>query len=130
MGDVTTRIEVECSRCLEPCVVPMQVHFEETFQPSVNMMTGVPLPPSEDAALQIDEHHLLDLSEIVRQYILTNMPLHPVCRPDCQGLCPECGADLNQGPCSCASLPTSGPFAALAPLLHDEEPAPRRSHSA
>src|SRR5437868_13527111 len=63
-GDVSLQIEVECSRCLEPCRVPVQIHFEETFLPSVNITTGVPLPPAEHAALQIDEHHLLDLSEI------------------------------------------------------------------
>jgi uncharacterized protein len=130
IGDASAQIEVECSRCLEPCVVPMHIHFEETFQPSVNIATGVPLPPSEDAALQIDEHHLLDLTEIVRQYMLADVPLSAVCRADCQGLCPECGADLNQGPCACGSLPATGPFAALAPLLSEQEQPPRRSAEA
>src|SRR5690242_6878303 len=45
MGDVSTQIEMECSRCLEPAVVPMQIHFEESFQPSLNIVTGLPLPP-------------------------------------------------------------------------------------
>jgi DUF177 domain-containing protein len=119
-GDTRGQIEAECARCLEPFAVGVEVHFEEEFQPSVNITTGVPLPPSEDEALQIDEHHVLDLSELVRQYVLTNMPLNPVCSSDCQGLCPDCGANLNEGPCTCPSQPVSGPWASLAELLpHD-----------
>jgi len=120
-GDTNGQIEAECARCLEPFAVPVQVHFEEEFQPSVNITTGVPLPASEDEALQIDEHHVLDLSELVRQYVLTEMPLNPVCSPNCQGLCPDCGANLNDGPCSCAGPPLSGPWASLAELIPRDE---------
>jgi uncharacterized protein len=119
-GDVEAPVEIECSRCLESFIVTIPAHFEEEYLPSVNIMTGAPLAAGDDEALQIDEHHVLDLSEIVRQYLLTNMPLHAVCRPDCKGICPTCGADLNQGPCACDAEPATGPFAALASLLKED----------
>jgi uncharacterized protein len=119
-GHLSTTVELECSRCLEPFAMPVEIAFEEEFRPTVNITTGVPLEPAEDEALRIDEHHILDLTEIVRQYLLTELPLKPVCRPDCAGLCPNCGADLDQGPCACDAEPASGIFAALAPLLANE----------
>ncbi len=121
VGDARTDIEAECSRCLEPFALPVSVHFEEEFHPTVNIITGTPLEPTEDAALQIDEHHVLDLTEIVRQYLLMNLPINPVCRPDCPGLCPTCGADLNQGPCACPPEGVDARLAALASLLTLQE---------
>jgi uncharacterized protein len=123
VGDVSTAVEVECARCLEPFALPVSVHFEEEFRPTINILTGVPAEPAEDAALQIDEHHVLDLTEITRQYILTALPLNPGCRPDCAGLCPKCGADLNQGPCDCPSDEADIRLAALAALLRELDPA-------
>ncbi|HZT05438.1 MAG TPA: DUF177 domain-containing protein [Chloroflexota bacterium] len=116
-GHIDTVIEVECSRCLDPFPFPISMDFEEEFRPSINITTGAPLELAEDEALRIDEHHVLDLTELVRQYLLTNAPLQPVCSPDCRGLCPTCGADLNEQACACPSDVDSSPFSALAPLL-------------
>jgi len=111
------KVELDCSRCLEPAPIEVETSATELFRPSVNVLTGAPLERAEDEALQIDERHMLDLSEMARQYFLLTLPLQPVCRPECRGLCPACGADLNLGDCSCPPETASGPFADLARLL-------------
>jgi uncharacterized protein len=64
--------------------------------------TGVTLPPSDDVnAFTIDEHHILDLSEAIRQYALVNTPMKPLCKKECAGICPTCGKNLNEGKCDC-----------------------------
>ncbi len=116
--DISTTVELECSRCLEPFAYPVSVHFEEEFLPTVNVLTGAPVESADDEALRIDEHHVLDLTEAVRQYLLTEIPLKPVCRPDCQGLCPFCGKEQVNGSCTCEEDATGpSPFAALQALL-------------
>lgn len=103
LGTLTTALELACDRCLEPFEVPVHVELEETFRPSIDIKTGAALPSvqGEEVATLIDKKHILDLSEVVRQDILLAAPMHPVCRPDCAGLCPQCGQNLNEGQCDC-----------------------------
>jgi uncharacterized protein len=111
----------ECSRCLRVIELPLHVEFEEEFFASVNLDTGARLPAPEDPeAFVIDSHHLLDLGEAVRQYWTAGMPMQPLCRPDCRGLCPSCGKDLNEGPCACPPQ-DEGPFQALRGLARELE---------
>jgi uncharacterized protein len=56
----------------------------------------------------------LDLRDVVRELILLDVPTTPLCRPDCAGLCPTCGANLNDAPCGCAAPPADPRWAALA----------------
>jgi uncharacterized protein len=80
----------------------MHVKFEERFYPTVDVVTGIPLPPvDEDDVFFIDDHHLVDLTEAVRQQVLLDIPMVTLCNEDCAGLCPQCGKDLNPGPCEC-----------------------------
>lgn len=96
------RDAASCSRCLRPIDVPVRIEIEEEFYPTVDIRTGAGLPaPTDPDAFRIDAHHVLDLEEAVRQYWAAALPMQPLCRPDCRGLCPRCGADLNEGPCSC-----------------------------
>ena len=122
---INTAAELECSRCLEPVEREVTMDLDEEFHPSVHILTGAPLEAAEDEAVQIDEHHVLDLSEVVRQYLSTALPLQPLCSPDCRGLCATCGKNLNEGPCGCGSETAlaTGPFAALAGLI-DQGPKP------
>lgn len=101
-GDLRTAVVEECSRCLDPFEEPLTLASEEEFFPLTDVNTGVPLGmPEEAGPFIISERHILDLSEAARQAILIARPIQPLCRPDCRGLCPECGANLNQGPCQC-----------------------------
>jgi len=90
-----------CSRCLKPLEVPLELRIEEEYQPVVDVLTGVARKRPEDpGTFLIDEHHVLDLTEAVRQYRVLAAPMQPLCQPDCAGLCPVCGQNLNERPCA------------------------------
>lgn len=102
-GEVSSRVAMNCSRCLAPVELPVQFEVEEEFQPSIHIPGGPPVPPRDERedATQIDEHHVLDLAEVLRQDLIVAMPWNAVCRPDCLGLCPVCGSDRNTDTCAC-----------------------------
>jgi uncharacterized protein len=123
-GELWATVQVPCSRCLEPAQVALEIALEETFVPTLDVLTGqVTKPAEDDEALWIDQHHLLDLSEVLRQDVLLALPMHVLCREDCKGLCPTCGNNLNEGACDCA--PDIDPrWAALQDLLDQEKNEP------
>lgn len=97
-GDFNTAARVTCGRCTEPIVMPLHVQLEESFRPLTEVETGRYLRPDEfqgddadfeDDALVIDEHHILDLSEVVRQNIWLAMPMYPSCNWKGEGDCPN-----------------------------------------
>jgi len=111
-----------CSRCLTDISYPLTLTFQEEYLPTVDASTGEPLPlPTDSDAFLIDRHQVLDLTEAVRQYRLTAEPMQPLCKPDCLGLCPHCGYNLNEGPCGCSEQETDARWAALAELAGNIE---------
>jgi uncharacterized protein len=100
-GPLHLSVELTCSRCLEPFAFPLQFILEEEFRPSIDIVTGMHLPLTEggEPATRIDAHHTLDLREVVRQQVLLALPINPVCRSKCAGLCPVCGKNWNEGTC-------------------------------
>ncbi|MEZ4768748.1 MAG: DUF177 domain-containing protein [Caldilineales bacterium] len=115
-------VTVECSRCLRDVRCPVTVEIVEEFQPTVDVVRGTFVAvEEEDAALLINEHHVLDIGEVVRQALLLEVPLQALCREDCAGLCPTCGEDLNLGPCGCPQETIDPRWEALAALRLDEE---------
>jgi len=118
-GRLQTEARVPCRRCLEPMIVGVEIELEEEFQPSIDIFTGAAIAPAdgEDEVTRIDDHHILDLTEVVRQDLLLAIPTSPLCRPDCRGLCPTCGANLNEEPCDCQREEEDPRLAALRDLL-------------
>jgi len=104
-GEIVTQIETVCSRCLSPIKLPLTFKImKEEFSPRVDVVSGLPLPiDDETGSYSISEEHILDLGEVVRQYLILALPMKPLCRLDCAGLCSVCGANLNQGSCNCYS---------------------------
>ena len=101
-GRLETRAVCVCSRCLTTYPHPVRFQLDEVYMPTVDMITGAPLTqPVEDGALTIDHNHTLSLLEAVRQYTILNMPMKPLCRAECPGICQGCGVNLNEGPCQC-----------------------------
>ena len=97
-GDMTTAARVACGRCLEPIVLPLHIQLEESFRPLTEVETGRLLRPEEyegdkddleDDALVIDEHHILDLTEVVRQNVWLAVPMYPSCNWEGAGECPN-----------------------------------------
>lgn len=119
-GSFTCQRPLTCGRCLNLFAHSSAFDVEEMFYPSIDILSGLPLAlPDEDAAnsFTIDEHHILDTSEMIRQYSLLATPMKPLCRVDCAGLCPECGANLNENKCRCAQSSRT----ALAEALEEAE---------
>jgi len=101
-GWVDLTLELTCTRCLNIFEQSMHVTFMEQFHPTVDIVTGLTLPPiEEEEAFPIDDHHLIDITEAIRQQVLLALPIATLCREDCAGLCSQCGHDLNLGPCDC-----------------------------
>jgi len=122
-GRLRTKLEVECKRCLDPYVVDVVLNLEEEFYPTVligeSPVDRIP-KEEEDVALMIDAHHILDLSEVIRQGLWLAMPMDLLCRPDCAGLCPNCGGNRNLGECQCDQQAIDPRWAALQQLLLNE----------
>jgi uncharacterized protein len=93
---VSAAIEGECARCLRDIEVPLEVTLEEEALPSVELTTGAPLDTSaEPDVARLDDHHELDVGELVGEAISLAEPIAPLCQPDCPGLCPTCGERLG-----------------------------------
>lgn len=101
-GHLETEVELDCSRCLEPFRCLLALDIEEEYSPTIDVTSGLPLTlPEEPGTFTTDRQHTLDLTEAVRQHAVMAIPMKPLCREACRGLCPECGANLNLGECKC-----------------------------
>ncbi len=121
-ANLATTVEISCSRCLGRYRQPLAIKIEEEFFPTIDIVSGTPLPPpDEPGSFIINEHHILDLDEAVRQYTLLVLPMKPLCREECAGICPTCGADRNQGACGCPTQQTDPRWAKLAKLLESDK---------
>ena len=120
-GVLETTLEKSCGRCLTPFTPPVAIELEEEFFPTLDIITGTALtqPQEIEAANLIDEQHILDLAEVVRQEILVESDNLLYCRPDCKGLCPQCGQDLNVGLCNCQDETIDPRWAGLQTLRDD-----------
>ena len=95
---LTTALEAECSRCLRPMEVPVDIVLEEEFLPAIDLATGKPLSTdAEPDVARLTDHHELDLEPLVRDELVIAEPIAPLHSPDCQGLCVECGLPLDEG---------------------------------
>jgi uncharacterized protein len=97
-GEMSTAVRSTCNRCLEPIAVPVRFELSEHFRPLTEVETGRYLRPDEfdgdeddleDEALLINEHHILDLTEIVRQNIWLALPMYPGCNWQDPDSCPN-----------------------------------------
>ncbi len=118
-GEMTARVIGACSRCLRPMVHQVDYDFEEEAFPTIDICTGLPLS-AEPESVTIDNTHTLDLTEMLVQYALLTMPIKPLCRPDCAGICPQCGTDLNYSACECHSKPVDERWSKLTTLKKEE----------
>ena len=117
-GVLRTEVELTCSRCLSPFSYPVALNINEEYIPTVDVVSGVPLSsPEEPGSFIIDEHRVIDLTEAIRQHSLLVIPMKPLCREDCAGLCPNCGHNLNQGPCVCPQQGADPRWSELSKLL-------------
>ena len=121
-GVLDTGVGLTCSRCLRLFACPLVLNIEEEYFPITDVVTGTSLPsPDEPGSFTIDEQHVLNLAEAIRQYTSLATPMKPLCRTDCAGLCPTCGSNLNQAPCNCPPKPVDPRWAELSKFAPAKE---------
>ena len=109
-GRVTALWEAQCRRCLGAVHGSLTVEVRELYEPD----------PTEGESYALSNEQV-DLEPLVREAVLLDLPQAPLCRDDCQGLCPTCGVDLNEGPCSCVADDRDPRWAALDALRADDD---------
>ena len=116
-GHVETRAQVECDRCLKPVELPVNVDFTlEYISDSDYESTEVAELTEEEMSVSVFDGSAIDVDEIVKEQILLAVPTRMLCREDCKGICPECGADRNTGECNCVKNDIDPRWAALKNL--------------
>ena len=104
VGRVQTRLELTCSRCLEPFILPVDAPFDLRYHPQAdNAGTGEAEREIEedDLTTAFYENEQIDLGHLMREQFYLSLPMKPLCRDDCRGLCPVCGTNLNREQCDC-----------------------------
>lgn len=114
-GVLRATVAQTCSRCLTDMEQPVTSRLGELYH--------YPPETAEPDSLTVGDDHHIDLTPIVREEFILSIPLQPLCRPDCKGLCPQCGANWNEGPCDCPSEDRDPRWSGLLDLLDpDKEP--------
>jgi len=124
-GEVRAPLRRTCSRCNDAFVEEVSVPIDEEFLPTVDHETGAPIAaePGDEEALHIDRHHEISLTRVLHDELALTEPMHPLCRPDCPGLCVECGEKLDRGDHDHGGPEIDPRLASLAALLPDDERA-------
>ncbi len=115
VGTSSAIVHGTCSRCLEPASMRICADIEGYYAISEESdLTGM----EEDEYEFLPRDGIIDLLEPVTSSIIVEIPMLFLCDPDCQGLCPRCGSNLNEGECGCVDLPDeSNPFYVLKDLF-------------
>jgi len=116
-GFVETALRLVCGRCTEEFVLPLRAPLEAVYLPA-QMATTEREKELEDGGADVYcyREHLVDLGEMVRDKLLLSIPLQPICRMGCRGLCPFCGVNWNLNTCQCAQAGLGSPFHLLREL--------------
>jgi uncharacterized protein len=102
VGRVATRLELDCSRCLEPFAVSINAPFDVVYMPE-GADAGEPerqVQP-EEVSVEFYKDDVIDLGQLMGEQFYLALPMKPLCRDDCKGLCPDCGINRNRETCTC-----------------------------
>lgn len=112
-GQASATAASRCSRCLEPVRIPLSAGIDALYAKQ---------PDPDDPDLYGFEGHAVDLEDAARDALLLELPLQFFCKPDCKGLCPVCGTNLNRVTCTCQEgNVVTGPFSALKSIVLNNE---------
>ena len=95
-GNYSVEAELVCGRCTNPYVTTFAAAFETRFS------THPQSTPEDEESVWLVDGDCIELTPVILSEISFNLPMQPLCREDCRGLCPVCGVDLNEHSCSCA----------------------------
>jgi uncharacterized protein len=119
-GELETKIEMVCARCLEPVIEEVHKDFDLFYQP----LQKATKPEEErlkddDTEIGFFQGEGLFLADVLKEQVLLSLPMKVICQSDCRGLCPTCGANLNHEECRCETHATDPRLAPLARLKQD-----------
>lgn len=117
-GLIAGQIELQCSRCLKEYRENIRSMVKVIYHPieELNKEALVELK-SEEMDIDFYKEGYIDTTDIIRDQILLNIPMKPLCSEDCKGICPVCGVDLNEFTCECKTKEIDPRLAALQILL-------------
>ncbi len=102
VGSVQTTFELACSRCLEPFTWPVDAAFDLQYQPKAAYTEHEERAIGEaDFSAAYYEDETIDLGQLMAEQLHLSLPMKPLCREECLGLCPQCGTNLNRSTCDC-----------------------------
>jgi len=102
-GDIETVATTACSRCLEPYALPMALHFRLLYTLETDTHSRGERRVDEESITHARyDGARINLGELLEEQVYLGLPLKPLCRADCRGLCTRCGTNLNFGTCDCA----------------------------
>jgi uncharacterized protein len=105
-GDLKTKVDVPCARCLEPVGQNVVRNFELLYRPQGSDAGREEISvTAAEAEIGYYKGGGVLLEDVLREQILLALPLKTICREDCKGLCPQCGTNLNLNVCSCEAPP-------------------------
>ena len=109
--NIKVNLEMNCSRCLDTFIYPIDIDIEERFTNDSN---------SEDEAIIVIDD-VLDINEVVETSIISTLPIKRVCKTNCKGLCQTCGCNLNHGSCTCDKEDVDVRFEVLKGFFKNKE---------
>ncbi len=101
--------QADCVRCLEPFTQPLAADFSELYAFDKRSVT--------ESGLILPENGHINLAPVLREFMILDIPIRPLCREDCKGLCSECGTNLNLSSCEHSISNGSSSFDSLQSLL-------------
>jgi uncharacterized protein len=118
-ASLRSEIRCVCSRCLDELAQPIGIDIEEEFLPVDEPATGS--SGGVEGNLSIDDHHILDLADAIREYATLNTPMKPMCSSECLGICLRCGVNLNDVSCVCGEAQRDSRWDALLELTSADD---------
>lgn len=117
VGTLGTELELTCGRCLDSYRLPVSLSFDLQYLPAASASTAAEEEvDTEDLGTSYYRDDQIDLKELLREQFYLALPMKPLCREDCHGLCAQCGTNLNTGSCDCAPVWEDPRLAALKGL--------------
>jgi DUF177 domain-containing protein len=104
-GRLTTDVRVPCSRCLDPVRFPVATKFDQFYESNADHpLHGEIALHERDTEIGFFSGDFIEVNDIAREQILLSLPMKPICREDCKGLCPHCGKNRNLKDCNCEAV--------------------------
>src|SRR5688572_4439903 len=101
VGTLSTVLELTCSRCVEPFQLPVDTTFDVRYLPQTDNAGEEREVEEDDLTDAFYRDDVIDLGQLMEEQFYLALPMKPLCRPDCKGLCPNCGTNLNVETCDC-----------------------------